>query len=136
MVEAKDEIYKLRSEAEKEIKDRRSEIGRQEHRIQQKEENLDKKTDNLDRKEESLKQRLKNADKKLAEAEEVKNSQLKELERISGLTQDQAKEYILSTSRTSVRKRLAAISPSPLPSVRQIRFRKRQFPLWHCPTTK
>ena len=97
MVEAKDEIYKLRSEAEKEIKDRRSEIGRQEHRIQQKEENLDKKTDNLDRKEESLKQRLKNADKKLAEAEEVKNSQLKELERISGLTQDQAKEYILST---------------------------------------
>lgn len=97
MVEAKDEIYRLRSEAEKEIKDRRSEIGRQEHRIQQKEENLDKKTDNLDRKEESLKQRLKNADKKLAEAEEVKNSQLKELERISGLTQDQAKEYILST---------------------------------------
>ena len=97
MVEAKDEIYKLRSEAEKEIKDRRSEIGRQERRIQQKEENLDKKTDNLDRKEESLKQRLKNADRKLAEAEEVKESQLKELERISGLTQDQAKEYILNS---------------------------------------
>lgn len=155
MVEAKDEIYKLRSEAEKEIKDRRSEIGRQEHRIQQKEENLDKKTDNLDRKEESLKQRLKNADKKLAEAEEVKNSQLKELERISGLTQDQAKEYILSTLDSELvhekavkisyyeqqikdecEERLAAISPSPLPSVRQIRFQKRQFPLWHCQTMK
>ena len=103
MVEAKDEIYKLRSEAEKEIKDRRSEIGRQEHRIQQKEENLDKKTDNLDRKEESLKQRLKNADKKLAEAEEVKNSQLKELERISGLTQDQAKEFLLHSIEDEVR---------------------------------
>ncbi len=97
MIEAKDDIYKLRSEAEKEIKDRRSEIGRQERRIQQKEENLDKKTDNLDRKEESLKQKLKNAEKKLAEAEDVKASQLQELERISGLTQEQAKEYILNS---------------------------------------
>ena len=97
LIEAKDEIYKLRSDAEKEIKDRRSEIGRQERRIQQKEENLDKKTDNLDRKEESLKRKLKNAEEKLAEAEAVKEDQLQELERISGLTQDQAKEYILNT---------------------------------------
>ena len=96
LVEAKDEIYKLRSEAEKEIKDRRSEIGRQERRVQQKEENLDKKTDNLERKEESLKRKLRNADEKLSEAEAVKESQMKKLEEISGFTQDQAKEYILS----------------------------------------
>ena len=84
------------SEAEKEIKDRRSEIGRQERRVQQKEENLDKKTDNLERKEESLKRKLRNADEKLSEAEAVKESQMKKLEEISGFTQDQAKEYILS----------------------------------------
>lgn len=97
LIEAKDEIYKLRSDAEKEIKDRRSEIGRQERRIQQKEESLDKKTDNLERKEENLKRKLRSADEKLAEAESVKESQRKELERISGLTQEQAKEYLLST---------------------------------------
>lgn len=97
MVEAKDEIYRLRSEAEKEIKDRRTEISRQERRIQQKEENLDKKTDTLDRKEESLKQKTKNAERKLAEAEEIRGQQLAELERISGLTQEQAKEHLLGT---------------------------------------
>ncbi|MCD8219017.1 MAG: ribonuclease Y [Ruminococcus sp.] len=96
LVEAKDEIYKLRSDAEKEIKDRRSEIGRQERRVQQKEESLDKKTDNLERKEENLKRKLCNAEERLAEVESVKDQQMHELERISGLTQDQAKEYILS----------------------------------------
>ena len=54
LVEAKDEIHKLRSEADKEIKDRRAELSRQERRMQQKEENLDKKTDNLEKKEETL----------------------------------------------------------------------------------
>ena len=97
MVEAKDEIYKLRSEAEKEIKDRRSEIGRQEHRIQQKEENLDKKTDNLERKEDALQKKLKHADEKLQEAESIKKSQMDVLERISEFTREQAKEYILQT---------------------------------------
>ena len=97
MVEAKDEIYKLRSEAEKEIKDRRSEVGRQERRVQQKEESLDKKTDNLERKEESLKRKIQTAEQRLAEAEEVKASQMQELERISELTREQAKEYILQS---------------------------------------
>lgn len=97
LIEAKDEIYKLRSDAEKEIKDRRSEIGRQERRIQQKEENLDKKTDNLERKEESLQRKLKTAEEKLAEAETIKQEQMAVLERISELTREQAKEYILNT---------------------------------------
>ncbi len=96
LVEAKDDIFKLRSDAEKEIKDRRAEVGRQERRVQQKEESLDKKTDNLERKEEKLKNKLRHADERMAEAEEIKQSQMKELERISGMTQDQAKEYIIS----------------------------------------
>ena len=95
LVEAKDEIHKLRSDAEKELKDRRSEVSRQERRIQQKEETLDKKNDNLERKEEILQNKIKNAEEKLKEAETIKKSQMDILERISEFTKDQAKEYIL-----------------------------------------
>lgn len=95
LVEAKDEIHKLRSDAEKEIKDRRYEISRQERRIQQKEESLDKKNDNLERKEETLQNKIKKAKENLKEAETIKKSQMDILERISEFTRDQAKEYIL-----------------------------------------
>ena len=95
LVEAKDEIHKLRSDAEKEIKDRRYEISRQERRIQQKEESLDKKNDNLERKEETLQNKIKKAEENLKEAETLKKSQMDILERISEFTRDQAKEYIL-----------------------------------------
>ncbi|MBQ1340422.1 MAG: DUF3552 domain-containing protein, partial [Ruminococcus sp.] len=96
LIEAKDEIHKLRSDADKEIKDRRAELSRQERRMQQKEENLDKKTDNLEKKEDVLNQKIKSADEKLKEAETIKKSQLDVLERISEFTKDQAKEYIIS----------------------------------------
>ena len=95
LVEAKDEIHKLRSDAEKEIKDRRFEVSRQERRIQQKEESLDKKNDNLERKEETLQNKIKKAEENLKEAETIKKSQMDILERISEFTRDQAKEYIL-----------------------------------------
>ena len=95
LVEAKDEIHKLRSDAEKEIKDRRYEISRQERRIQQKEESLDKKNDNLERKEETLQNKIKKAEENLKEAETIKKSQMDILERISEFSRDQAKEYIL-----------------------------------------
>ena len=86
---------RLRSDAEKEIKDRRYEISRQERRIQQKEESLDKKNDNLERKEETLQNKIKKAEENLKEAETIKKSQMDILERISEFTRDQAKEYIL-----------------------------------------
>ncbi len=95
LVEAKDEIHKLRTDAEKEIKDRRFEISRQERRVQQKEEALDKKNDNIEKKEELLQNKIKNADEKLKEAETIKKSQMDILERISEFTKEQAKEYIL-----------------------------------------
>ena len=94
LVEAKDEIYKLRSEAEREIKDRRGEISRQERRIQQKEENLDRKNDNLERKEEQLQNKIRAAEDRLKEAETLKKSEMDMLERISELTREQAKEYM------------------------------------------
>ncbi|MDE5853567.1 MAG: ribonuclease Y [Ruminococcus sp.] len=96
LVEAKDEIHKLRSEADKELKDRRAELSRQERRMQQKEENLDKKTDNLERKEDTLNQKIKSAEERLKEAEQIKKSEMDVLERISEFTREQAKEYILS----------------------------------------
>lgn len=96
LVEAKDEIHKLRSDAEKEIKDRRYEISRQERRIQQKEESLDKKNDNIEKKEDILQNKIKNAEEKLKEAEAIKKSQMDILEKISEFTKDQAKEYIIN----------------------------------------
>ena len=97
LVEAKDEIYKLRQDAEKEIRDRRNEISKQEKRIHQKEENLDKKIDSLEKKEETLQNKIQEAEKLREEADGVRQRQIDELERISGLTRDQAKEYILQT---------------------------------------
>lgn len=97
IIEAKDEIHKLRTDADREIKERRTEVSRQERRLVQKEESLDKKMDNLEAKEELLQKKLKQADEKLNEAERIKNSQIDSLERISGLTAEQAKEQLLES---------------------------------------
>lgn len=95
LLEAKDEAHRLRSESEKEIRDRRNEVQRQERRIQQKEENLDRKMEQLESKEESLTKKLADAEARLTESEEVKKRQFEMLERISGFTIEQAKEYML-----------------------------------------
>ena len=97
IIEAKDEIHKLRTDADREIKERRSEVSRQERRLVQKEESLDKKMDNLEAKEELLQKKLRQAEEKLNEAERIKNSQIENLERISGLTAEQAKEQLLES---------------------------------------
>ena len=96
LVEAKDEVLRLRQENDKELRERRSDIQRQEHRLQQKEENLDKKIDNLEVKEEKLQKRAKEIEDKLEECERIKKSQMELLERISGFTSEQAKEHLLS----------------------------------------
>ncbi len=96
VLEAKDEIHRHRQEVEKELRDRRNEVQRQERRMNQKEENLDKKSDNLERKEENLVKKLKEAEQKQAEIEEVKKNQVEILEKISGFTEAQAKDYILA----------------------------------------
>ena len=95
ILEAKDEIHKQRSEVERELRDRRSEVQRQERRLNQKEESLDKKTENLEKKEEALAEKIKAAEKKEEEIESLKRSQLEMLERISGFTKEQAKDYLL-----------------------------------------
>ena len=85
----------IKCEAEMDVKERRSEVTRQERRLVQKEESLDRKLENLEKKDETLQNKIKEAEGKLAEAEEIKKRQFEMLERISGLTIDQAKEYLL-----------------------------------------
>ena len=95
ILEGKDEIHRLRNESEKELNDRRKEIQRQERRVQQKEESLDRKMESLESKEEAVAKKNKKAEERLQEAEKVKKSQFEVLERISGFTMEQAKEYLL-----------------------------------------
>ena len=95
VLEGKDEIHRLRNESEKELNDRRKEVQRQERRVQQKEETLDKKIESLENKEEVLSGKIRQAEERLEEAEAVKRSQFEMLERISGFTMEQAKDYLL-----------------------------------------
>ena len=97
LVEAKDEIHKLRSEADKDIRERRGEVQKQEARLNQREEYLDKRADSLERKTEALSEKQKQLDEKLLEIDGIKKSQFDMLERISGLTQEEAKKYLLAT---------------------------------------
>ena len=94
-VEAKEQILKERNEFEREVKDRRSELQRQENRLNQKEENLDRKTENMERKEELLSARAAELDRDKEELEQLKQSQVEALERISGLTTEEAKRYLI-----------------------------------------
>ena len=103
LLEAKDEIHKSRTEYEKEVKERRAELSKQERRLQQKEESLDKKTDAFERKEEELAKKLEKVAETQAEAEQAKAAQMKALEVISGLTQEQAKQHLLQSVEEEVR---------------------------------
>lgn len=102
LLEGKDELHRLRNENEKEISDRRKEVQRQERRIQQKEETLDRKMDNLEKKEINYQRKQKEVEQKLQEVEQVKKSQFEMLERISGYTADQAKDYLLQQLDTEL----------------------------------
>ncbi len=95
ILEAKDEIHQLRSDADKEIRERRSEVQRQEHRLQQREESLEHKIENFEAKEEKLNLRKKEVEEKLAEVEDLKIAQRDMLKKISGMSVEQAREYLL-----------------------------------------
>lgn len=95
ILDGKDEIIKNRSEVEKELSERRKDVQRQEKRLQQREETLDRKIENLDKKSELLEKKEKLVDQKLTEVDELKQNQVNELEKISGLSEEQAKEILL-----------------------------------------
>ena len=103
LLEAKDEIHRSRTEHEKEVKERRAELSKQERRLEQKETNLDKKTEAFEKKEEELNKRLAKVAETQAKADEVLQAQEAKLEELSGLTQEQAKAYLLESVENEVR---------------------------------
>ena len=103
LLEAKDEIHKSRTEYEKEVKERRAELTKQERRLQQKEETLDKKAENFERKEEEMAAKLAEVARAKEEAEAVRRQHIATLEKLSGLTQEQAKQHLLQSVEEEVR---------------------------------
>ena len=103
LLEAKEEALKTRNELEKEVKDRRNEVQRSERRIQQKEENVEKRSEAIERKEQSLNAREEALSKKSEEVAKLNEQRIQELEKISGLTSEQAKEYLLKIVEDDVK---------------------------------
>lgn len=109
LLEAKEEALKNKNEIERESKERRAEIQRYEKRVLSKEEALDKKTDALEKKESKLNAKDAELDRLKEELETIKNSHLRELEKISGLTTEQAKEYLLKSVEEDVKHETAVL---------------------------
>jgi len=109
LLEAKEESLKAKNEFERETKERRAEIQRYEKRVLTKEETLDRKTEALEKKEARLSQKESELDKTKQEVEEFHEKQLHELEKISGLTSEQAKEYLIKTVEDEVKHETALL---------------------------
>ena len=97
LLEAKEEIHRTRTECDREVKERRNEVSKQERRLQQKEENLDRKTEALEKKTETLNRKLQEADAQQEEIKLIKKSQLDMLEKISGYSVEEAKQYLIKS---------------------------------------
>ena len=103
LLEIKEETIKSKNELDKEIKERRNELQRNERRVIQKEENLDKKLEAIEKKEAGLVAKEEAINKQKAEVIRLHEERVQELERISGLTSEQAKDYLLKTIEDDVK---------------------------------
>ena len=103
MLEAKEESIRVKNDLDKEVKERRAEIQRSERRVVQKEENLDKKLESIERREAGFAAKEEEINKQKAQVAKLNEERLQELERISGLTSEQAKEYLLKTVEEDVK---------------------------------
>ena len=103
LLEVKEESIKTKNELDREIKERRSEVQRAERRVEQKESNLDKKLDAIERREASFAAKEEEIRKQKAEVAKLNEQRVQELERISGLTSEQAKEFLLKTVEDDVK---------------------------------
>ena len=103
LLEVKEESIRTKNELDKEIKERRAEVQRFERRVQQKEENIDKKADAMEKKEAHLAKREEEMRRQRDEISRLNEQRIQELERISGLTSDQAKDYLLKIVEDEVK---------------------------------
>ena len=108
LLEAKEEIHRTRTECDREVKERRNEVSKQERRLQQKEENLDRKTEALEKKTETLNRKLQEADAQQEEIKLIKKSQLDMLEKISGYSVEEAKQYLIKSVEADCTHEMAA----------------------------
>ncbi len=109
LLEVKEESIRTKNELDKEIKERRAEAQRYERRVQQKEENIDKKADAIEKKEASLAQKEEALARQREEISKLSEQRLQELERISGLTSEQAKDYLLKIVEDEVKHETAVM---------------------------
>lgn len=109
LLEAKEEALKAKNDFERDSKERRAELLRYEKRVLTKEETLDKKTEALEKKESRLSAKESELEKRTQEVEKFQEKQLQELEKISGLTSEQAKEYLLRTVEEEVKHETAVM---------------------------
>ena len=103
VLEAKDEAVRVRTEAENDARERRADLQRIERRVQQKEENLDRKVEGLERKERALDEREDEIDSLRMQAESLVTERKQELERVSGMTPEEARSFLLSAIEAEVR---------------------------------
>ncbi|RQD75419.1 MAG: ribonuclease Y [Candidatus Syntrophonatronum acetioxidans] len=109
ILESKEEIHRQRTEQEKEIKDRRNELNRLEKRLMQKEESLDKKASFFEKKENEVKEMENEIENKKGELDELLNKQIQELEKLSGITSEEAKEILLSRVKEEIKHDMAVM---------------------------
>ena len=109
ILEAKEEAHKLRSDVEKEIRDRRNEINKTEKRIQGKEENIDRKMNSIERREQELTKKEHSMQEKHKEIDEYLQKQVEELEKISGYSREEARHLLLEEIEKDVRKDASAM---------------------------
>ena len=109
ILEAKEETHRLKSDLENEIRDRRKEVEKSERRILQKEENVEKKLENIERREDGLSKRERSMNEKHQKIDEYLAKQREELEKISGYTQEEAKQILLDEVEKDIRKDASAM---------------------------
>ncbi len=109
LLEAKEESIKAKNDFEKETRERRAELQKYEKRVLNKEEQVDRKMDSIEKKEQALSRKESSLDKQRAKVDELHDKRLQELERISGLTSEQAKEYLLKTVEDDVKREMAVM---------------------------
>ena len=108
-IKAKEEIVNSRKELDQEIKERRGEVQRQETRLIQKEENLERRSENFEKKEEDLELRLKELEQQKQEIETLQKQEMEELQRVAGLSKEEAKEVLLKEVEKQIVAEKAAI---------------------------
>ena len=109
IIKAKEEIVNSRKELDQEIKERRGEVQRQETRLIQKEENLERRSENFEKKEEDLELRLKELEQQKQEIETLQKQEMEELQRVAGLSKEEAKEVLLKEVEKQIVAEKAAI---------------------------